>query len=75
MSRRYHCEGCVGCILHVDEEEDDYEDLCLGQEFKVEEYCPCTVCIVKVMCQEGCKERIEFGRRVRKDEVLYKPLQ
>ena len=38
------CDGCVE------------NDNCPIQDTKVEDQCPCQVCLVRVMCKDGCIE-------------------
>ncbi len=41
-----HCKGC--CIRYI----------CIYTKYS--ETCPCTTCIIKMICKEICPERIDF---------------
>lgn len=48
-----NCKGCYGCYL------EDRRRVCflLGQ---IDEECPCSMCLVKVICSEACKPYYKF---------------
>lgn len=41
-----HCKGC--CIRYI----------CIYTKYS--ETCPCTTCIIKMICKQICPERIDF---------------
>ncbi len=51
--RRFIKEICRGCML------SSRLGLCFFVEYNIEYKCPCSECLVKVMCRDSCDERIK----------------
>ncbi len=45
------CEGCTSLDL----------GMCLPRVDKKEGICPCTTCLIKMVCSEGCTEYAQFA--------------
>jgi len=48
---------CFGCLTYKDD-DGDYCEYCVHNNVS-EGLCPCSICIVKTMCNEGCDD---FGK-------------
>ena len=45
--------GCIGC-------KDYQEAKCIGIRNDLTHLCPCTKCIIKMMCKDPCREYTEI---------------
>lgn len=57
--------GCKGCYL-----SDESNMICtvlISHRQYIKE-CPCRICIVKIMCSDGCEKFFEFKDKCRGDE-------
>jgi hypothetical protein len=62
MTRRY-CEGC--CVYkRVDPDDVACRHILQNDEGQ----CPCTKCIIKVMCEEPCEDYLDFRKLAIKRE-------
>ena len=50
------CRGCEGY-------RSNYE-LCTFGKYNKQELCPCTICLVKVMCKVWCRDYFEMRNEV-----------
>jgi len=49
-------EPCRGCLVHeIKPDESPYENKCPGGLYIFIDKCPCTICLVKVICKDGCE--------------------
>ena len=44
-------KNCIGCDLH---------STCDKPSSINDQVCPCTICLIKTMCQAGCEEYTEY---------------
>jgi hypothetical protein len=58
-------ESCKGCLTY-NETNDSCSDL-VSFLFDSKYYCPCTSCLIKVMCREGCTKYREFHDFIKTD--------
>jgi hypothetical protein len=56
IDRPKYCDGCVGCFSLVMINSDGS--------------CPCTNCLIKIMCINPCKEILDYDDRIRILEEL-----
>ena len=56
QSSENESELCRGCAILCDEKhpEDISDQNCCYSKFNMEGDCPCTNCLVKVTCRNGC---------------------
>jgi len=54
-----YCEGC--CVRHLQGEDCDFI------KNNTNGSCPCTICVVKTMCQDWCESFVEWT-----DDVMIK---
>jgi len=59
-------ESCNGCSMLAIEYNGDLL-YCDYIDNNIDGICPCTECIVKVMCQNGCSDYLAYAIRCRKD--------
>ena len=52
-----YCIDCKGCLT---------EDICKFTRYS--EACPCTICIIKMICECSCEERMNFRIDVEKEK-------
>lgn len=48
-------ERCRGCYI---------SKVCLIYKSDLDGYCPCTSCLLKIVCRESCSVYLEFGKKL-----------
>ena len=54
-------DHCVGCISYIASKYDLY---CLYSRYSTNGECPCSECVIKVMCKDPCNEFENFRVRI-----------
>jgi hypothetical protein len=57
MNYNGHCEGCLSHIYFLEKGEVIY---CTLKEYNDEGQCPCSRCIVKMICEHACNDYHAF---------------
>ncbi len=50
------CKGCLSARNF---------GTCFFIEYDIEDKCPCTECLIKVMCRESCAKRFKIKEKIR----------
>lgn len=58
-------EICKGCCCAIPEIQYDFE--CIFTKNNRAEECPCTQCLVQIMCINACDQRIATGDKLIKE--------
>ena len=69
MIRKKVCEGCV-TYAKLNE-----NNTCLMPHMKNGIPCPCSQCLIKMVCNEVCAKLEEYGRIRRKKRIVKRPLE
>lgn len=62
-------DECIGCTIY---------GICLAQESKshlksiVIKECPCTICLIKIMCTDSCTEHTTWASRIAGARIIPK---
>lgn len=62
---RKHCNGCSTYKVKINDRHNDKTLLCGYSYDNIDGICPCTNCIIKVMCEHMCTAFITFAERMK----------
>jgi len=51
-------EICEGCLTSIVPEDEDHIYPCNNMAYNIDGSCPCTICIVKMVCCEECDDYV-----------------
>jgi hypothetical protein len=62
--------NCKGCLIDTTRTFMDEDGTCDTYKFNYDGECPCTECIVKVMCEGSCNDYEYFRREKQSHKSL-----